>query len=132
MPRQPCARNRGHLPYATVSLQPIWFLAPPPLFCLLLHASLLRPSRRFLEEIYRLHVANAFTTFSELATNLQTHRGIISEIESGRYHCNLKLLYLLHATYQVDILYVLTGQSDQPRPPVATRPVINAGRPARK
>jgi hypothetical protein len=54
--------------------------------------------RRFLEEVYRLHAAGAFATFTELASTLQTHRGIISEIESGRYHCNLKLLYLLQAS----------------------------------
>lgn len=87
--------------------------------------------RRFLEEVYRLHAAKAFDTFSELATVLQTHRGIVSEIEAGRYHCNLKLLYLLHTAYQVDVLYLLTGQSDHVRP-VAARPTINSGRPAKK
>lgn len=86
--------------------------------------------RRFLEEVYRLHAAKAFTTFTELAKVLQTHRGIISELEAGRYHCNLKLLYLLHATYHIDVLYVLTGQSDKERPPVAERPAVSAGRPA--
>ncbi len=34
----------------------------------------------------------------------------------SRYHCNLKLLYLLYAAYQVDVVYVLTGQSTQPQP----------------
>jgi hypothetical protein len=85
--------------------------------------------RRFLEEVYRLHAAGAFATFTELASTLQTHRGIISEIESGRYHCNLKLLYLLQATYQADALYILTGHSDQVRPPVIARPNISSGRP---
>jgi hypothetical protein len=85
--------------------------------------------RRFLEEVYRLHAAGAFATFTELASTLQTHRGIISEIESGRYHCNLKLLYLLQATYQADALYILTGQSDQARPAAVARPAVSAGRP---
>ncbi|WP_151086851.1 hypothetical protein [Hymenobacter baengnokdamensis] len=84
---------------------------------------------RFLEEVYRLHAAQAFATFTELATVLQTHRGIVSEIEAGRYHCNLKLLYLLHAAYQVDVMYVLTGQGDPARPPAPTRPDVSAGRP---
>jgi hypothetical protein len=88
--------------------------------------------RRFLEEVYRLHAAQAFATFTELAQVLQAHRGIISELEAGRYHCNLKLLYLLHAAYQVDVLYVLTGQSAQPRPPALPRPVVRAGRPDRR
>lgn len=86
--------------------------------------------RRFLEEIYRLHTQKAFATFTELAKVLQTHRGIISELEAGRYHCNLKLLYLLHAAYQVDVMYVLTGQSTQARPAVVARPEVSAGRPA--
>jgi len=85
--------------------------------------------RRFLEEVYRLHAAKAFATFTELASALQTHRAIIPELESGRYHCNLKLLYLLHATYQVDVMYVLTGQSDQERPAAAARPAVSPGRP---
>jgi hypothetical protein len=88
--------------------------------------------RRFLEEVYRLHAAKAFTTFTELAKVLQTHRGIISELEAGRYHCNLKLLYLLHVAYQVDVIYVLTGQSDQLRPPGAARPVVSVGRPSQQ
>jgi hypothetical protein len=54
--------------------------------------------RRFLEEVYRLHAAKALATFTELAKVLQTHRGIICELEAGRYHCNLKLLYLLRPT----------------------------------
>jgi hypothetical protein len=85
--------------------------------------------QRFLEEVYRLHATKAFATFTELAKVLQTHRGIISELEAGRYHCNLKLLYLLHAAYQVDVMYVLTGQSNQARPAAATRPAVSAGRP---
>jgi hypothetical protein len=87
--------------------------------------------RRFLEEVYRLHAAKAFATFTELAKVLQTHRGIISELEAGRYHCNLKLLYLLHAAYQVDVMYVLTGQSERARP-VVVRPTISSGRPSRQ
>jgi hypothetical protein len=86
--------------------------------------------QRFLEEVYRLHAAKAFATFTELAKVLQTHRGIIPELEAGRYHCNLKLLYLLHAAYQVDVMYVLTGQSDQERPAAAARPEVSPGRPA--
>jgi hypothetical protein len=88
--------------------------------------------RRFLEEVYRLHAAKAFATFTELAGVLQTHRGIISELEAGRYHCNLKLLYLLQATYQVDALYILTGQSNQVRPLAAVRPIVSAGRPSQQ
>lgn len=86
--------------------------------------------RRFLEEVYRLHAAKAFATFTELAAVLQTHRGIVSELEAGRYHCNLKLLYLLHAAYQVDVMYILTGQGEQARPPAAARPDVSAGRPS--
>ncbi|MGI4835960.1 MAG: hypothetical protein ACRYFK_21105 [Janthinobacterium lividum] len=86
--------------------------------------------RRFLEEVYRLHAAGAFATFSELANTLQSHRGLISEMESGRYHCNLKLLYLLHMAYGVDVVDVLTGQSEQPRLPVA-RAHRAAGRPGK-
>jgi hypothetical protein len=85
--------------------------------------------QRFLEEVYRLHAAKAFATFTELATVLQTHRGIVSELEAGRYHCNLKLLYLLQAAYQVDALYILTGQSNKVRPPAAARPDVSVGRP---
>ena len=88
--------------------------------------------RRFLDEIYRLHAAKAFPTFTELAQVLQAHRGIICELEAGRYHCNLKLLYLLHAAYQVDVLYVLTGQSSQARPTPVRRPAVSAGRPSTK
>lgn len=84
--------------------------------------------RRFLEEVYRLHAAKAFATFTELAKVLQTHRGIISELEAGRYHCNLKLLYLLYTAYQIDVMYVLTGQSDRVRPATA-RPLVSPGRP---
>jgi hypothetical protein len=86
--------------------------------------------QRFLEEVYRLHAAKAFATFTELAKVLQTHRGIISELEAGRYHCNLKLLYLLHTTYKIDVMYVLTGQGSQARPVAVARPVVSAGRPA--
>jgi len=86
--------------------------------------------RRFLEEVYRLHAAKAFATFTELAKVLQTHRGIVSELEAGRYHCNLKLLYLLHAAYQVDVMYILTGQGEQARPTATARPAVSAGRPA--
>jgi hypothetical protein len=85
--------------------------------------------RRFLEEVYRLHAAGSFATFTELAKVLQTHRGIISEVESGRYHCNLKLLYLLHTAYHIDVMYVLTGHGDQARPAAVTRPAVSAGRP---
>jgi len=86
--------------------------------------------QRFLEEVYRLHAAKAFATFTELAKVLQTHRGIISELETGRYHCNLKLLYLLHAAYQSDVMYVLTGQGSQERAPAPARPDVSAGRPS--
>jgi hypothetical protein len=87
--------------------------------------------RRFLEEVYRLHAAGAFATFSELAGVLQSHRGLISEVEAGRYHCNLKLLYLLHAAYQVDVLFILTGAGAAQRPPASPRPQRAAGRPGK-
>jgi hypothetical protein len=86
-------------------------------------------NKRFLEEVYRLHAAGAFSTFVELAAALQAHRSIVQEIETGRYHCNLKLLYLLHASYQADVLYVLTGQTSQERPPATLRPKLRPGRP---
>lgn len=88
--------------------------------------------RRFLEEVYRLQAAGAFATFPELASTLQTHRGVIAAIESGRYHCTLKLLYLLQATYPVDALYILTGYHDPGRPPVVARPTTSSRRSAQQ
>jgi hypothetical protein len=71
----------------------------------------------------------AFIPFTQLAAVLQTHRGIVSELDVGRYHCNLELLYLLHTAYHIDVMYVLTSHGDQARPAAVARPAVSAGRP---
>lgn len=86
--------------------------------------------RRFLDEVYRLHAAGAIPTFRELASNLQAQDSIIPMIESGRYHCNVKLLYLLDAHYDIDLLYILRGEGSESRTPVP-RPVLSVGRPSK-
>lgn len=83
---------------------------------------------RFLEEVYRLSHEGAFQTFSELAALLQAHRSIITEIQTGRYHCNLKLIYLLDAYFHVDLLYIVRGDGSEGRPKYP-KPVVSAGRP---
>lgn len=83
---------------------------------------------RFLEEVYRLRTEGAFNTFTELAQKLQAHRSIISDIEAGRYHCNLKLLYMLDACYDVDLLYIIRSDGSPSRP-LILKPDVTAGRP---
>lgn len=85
---------------------------------------------RFLDEIYRLRYEGAFQTFSELAGLLQAHRSIITEIQTGRYHCNLKLIYMLDAYFEVDLMYIIRGDDSEGRPKYP-KPVLTAGRPPR-
>jgi hypothetical protein len=85
---------------------------------------------RFLEEVQRLRYEGAFGTYSELATVLQAHRSIISEIQSGRYHCTLKLVYMLDAHYEVDLLYIIRGDGSKDRPQMP-KPQVAVGRPAK-
>lgn len=84
---------------------------------------------RFLEEVQRLRYEGAFDTYSQLATILQAHRSIISEIQSGRYHCTLKLVYMLDAHYEVDLLYIIRGDGSKDRPKMP-KPQVALGRPA--
>ncbi|MBT9395324.1 hypothetical protein KLP40_19310 [Hymenobacter sp. NST-14] len=84
---------------------------------------------RFMEEVQRLRYEGAFNTYSELATVLQAHRSIISEIQSGRYHCTLKLVYMLDAHYEIDLLYIIRGDGSKDRPQMP-KPQVAVGRPA--
>ncbi|MBX0293146.1 hypothetical protein K3G63_22060 [Hymenobacter sp. HSC-4F20] len=85
---------------------------------------------RFLEEVQRLRYEGAFDTYSELATILQAHRSIISEIQSGRYHCTLKLVFMLDAYFEVDLLYIIRGDGSTNRPKMP-KPTVAVGRPAK-
>lgn len=83
--------------------------------------------RRFLTELDRLLQAGAFGSYKELAATLGQRTGLFSEIESGRYHCNLKLIYTLVQHYpQADLGFILFPESAEAAP--ATVPVRARGR----
>lgn len=85
--------------------------------------------RRFLTELDRLLQAGAFTSYKELAATLGQRTGLFSEIESGRYHCNLKLIYALAQHYPAaDLNFILFGTSALGQPEPTDAPVRQRGR----
>jgi hypothetical protein len=73
--------------------------------------------RRFLTEIDRLHADGAFSSYRELATQLEAQFSFRTLVEAGRYHCNLRLLYNLKRYYpQTDLVFVLEGGHAAGRP----------------
>lgn len=72
----------------------------------------------------------AFDTYSERATILQAHRSIISEIQSGRYYCTPKLVFMLDAYFEVDLLYIIRGDGSVNRPKMP-KPTVAVGWPAK-
>ncbi|QNH60713.1 hypothetical protein [Hymenobacter sediminicola] len=73
--------------------------------------------RRFLTELHRLQQAGAFDSYRQLAPELDTQPSFRVQIESGRYHCNLRLLYNLKRRFpQADLTFILEGGKAAGRP----------------
>jgi hypothetical protein len=80
--------------------------------------------RRFLAEVDRLLKAGAFASHRELADILNVRTSIVSDIGSGRTHCNLKLLYNLAQYYPTaDVQTILFGSTENP----STGPINQPG-----
>lgn len=72
--------------------------------------------KRFLVELDRLLQAEAFATYRDWASMLGVRLNI-AEIERGRYHCNLKLLYDTLRHYpSFDFNFVVFGSAVYARP----------------
>ncbi len=85
--------------------------------------------RRFLDELGRLLDAGAFASYRELAARLATRAGVFAEIEAGRYHCNLRLLYGLAQHFpQADLAFIVFGSAGMARPEPAAAPARQRGR----
>jgi hypothetical protein len=66
--------------------------------------------RRFLTELDRLLQVGVLDSYADFARTLGIRKGVIGEIETGRYHCNLKLLYGLVQHYpQADLNFIVFG-----------------------
>jgi len=85
--------------------------------------------RRFLTELDRLLQTGAFSSYRELALQLDISPGLFAAIEAGRYHCNLKLLYELTRHYPAaDLSFILYGAAAGNRPEPTGVPVRERGR----
>ncbi len=85
--------------------------------------------RRFLLELDRLLQLGAFASYRQAAEAMGVRPGVLSEIQTGRYHCNLKLLYSLVQHFpQADAYFVFFGAPAQPRTEPATMPARQRGR----
>ena len=83
--------------------------------------------RRFLTELARLFEAEAFATYAEWAAAVGVSANYVAAIQSGRYHCSLKLLYNTLRSYPAtDFTYVLFGTG---RPEPVSAPRRQRGRP---
>jgi DNA-binding XRE family transcriptional regulator len=74
---------------------------------------------RFLAEADRLLREGAASSYTDLAKRMGVRTGLFSEIEAGRYHCNLKLLYALAQHFpEADVNFIFFGpvSSDQHQP----------------
>lgn len=72
--------------------------------------------RRFLLELDRLLQQGAFVSYRQAAEMMGVRHGVLSEIQTGRYHCNLKLLYALVQHFpQADAHFVFFGPPPAPR-----------------
>jgi hypothetical protein len=89
--------------------------------------------RRFIAEVHRLFEIGAFATFREFTDALGVLPALLSSIESGKYHCNQKLLYNMLRQYpQADILWVLLGSATNGRPEPVRTLQRQRGRPTAK
>ena len=78
--------------------------------------------RRYLTELDRLMQLGLFDSYQEFARTTKIRAGKLSEIEKGRYHCNVKMLYELVRYYpQADLNFIFFGSAvfARPEPPVA-------------
>jgi hypothetical protein len=72
--------------------------------------------KRFLVELDRLLQTEAFGSYREWAATLGVRLNV-AEIESGRYHCNLKMLYDTLRHYPgFDFNFVVFGSAVYARP----------------
>jgi hypothetical protein len=79
--------------------------------------------KRFLVELDRLLQAEAFGSYREWASTLRINVGYAAAIESGRYHCNLKLLYNTVRFYpSFDFNFVVFGSAVYARPEPTAAP----------
>ena len=85
--------------------------------------------RRLLTELDRLLCAGAFHSYLDFAKTTGIRAGKISEIQTGRYHCNIKMLYTLVQHYpQADLNFILFGSAVLARPEPETAPARSRGR----
>ena len=86
--------------------------------------------KRFLTELARLLDAGVFATYKEWAQTLKVPESHVNGIASGRYHCNLKLLYgTLRHFPAFDYNYVLLGSAVYARPEPTEMPMRQRGAP---
>jgi hypothetical protein len=86
--------------------------------------------KRFLTELERLLQAEAFTSYDQWAKTVGVSASYVAGMASGRYHCNLKLLYnTLRFFPGTDLGYVLFGSAVYARPEPTAAPVRKRGRP---
>ncbi|RSK29886.1 hypothetical protein [Hymenobacter metallilatus] len=87
---------------------------------------------RFLTEAARLLEEGAVHSYRELAEKLQQQPVIFRQVEIGRYHCSVKMLYQLRAHFPTaDVDWVLYGQAYTGRPEPTQAPKRERGRPVR-
>jgi hypothetical protein len=85
--------------------------------------------RRFLLELDRLLQQGAFVSYRQAAEKMGIRPSVLSEIQTGRYHCNLKLLYALVQQFpQADAYFIFFGAPAQPRTEPTTMPARQRGR----
>ena len=85
--------------------------------------------KRFLTELDRLLQAGAFATYREWAEAVGVAESTVNGIASGRYHCNLKLLYgTVRAFTGCDVGFVLFGSAVYARPEPTEAPLRKKGR----
>ncbi|GAA3940783.1 hypothetical protein [Hymenobacter algoricola] len=66
--------------------------------------------RRFVAEVHRLFEVGVFSTFREFLDAIAAHPSLLSNIESGKNHCNQRMLYNLLRQYPAaDVNWVLFG-----------------------
>jgi hypothetical protein len=84
--------------------------------------------KRFLVELDRLLQAEAFPTYTAWAKSVQANPNIVAGIASGRYHCNLKMLYRTLRLYPAfDFNYVVFGSAVYARPEPTELPARPTG-----
>lgn len=84
--------------------------------------------RRFLAELHRLLEVGILATYADWTRTLGVNVARVSEIEKGRYHCSLKLLYDTLRHYPgFDYQYVLFGSAVYARPEPTSAPKRRRG-----